>query len=461
MWPLAVAATVIVGVWLTQWTSVRLLHVELPASSQSPPDGAAWLRDSLERAWTTDVAAVPTATLRRWADRVEPGSIVLLVGNDDRLVATSDSSVATDDVSRASASGPFTVHRRLRNGSTERSMTIHVPPLSIPAVGTPRGALLIVRPPPNDTPRTLVVAARRAIWSAVTVASIAAALVTLLLAAPIVRQVRRIGAGAGRVRRGEYDARVAVTTHDELGELEISFNEMAESLEAGEAARRNTITDVAHELRTPLTNVIGLLEAIRDGVLTANDATLSAALRESESLKRLVEDLQVLSLAESNALHVQGRPTNLAGEAALIVATMQAVAPNLHIEEAVDSARCIAVVDPLRFGQILRNLVQNAVTNTPSDGEIVVRVQPIGDTVVTSVRDSGRGIPAEHLAHIWRRFHRVDPSRDRASGGTGLGLALARELARAMGGDISVQSTLGAGSTFSVAFPSVAVGRPS
>ena len=183
---------------------------------------------------------------------------------------------------------------------------------------------------------------------------------------------------------------------------------------------------------------------------------MSAVLRESESLKRLVEDLQVLSLAESNALHVEVRPTNIAAEAALTVMTMQTVAPNLRIDEDGDSARCVAVVDAARFGQILRNLLQNAITNTPPDGEIVVRVRQIGDNVVTTVRDSGRGIPEEHLAHIWRRFHRVDPSRDRASGGMGLGLALARELARAMGGDISVQSTLGAGSTFSVVFPSVA-----
>ncbi|MCC7052975.1 MAG: HAMP domain-containing protein [Gemmatimonadaceae bacterium] len=299
---------------------------------------------------------------------------------------------------------------------------------------------------------TMVAGIQRSLWLAVLLACVLAGAGTWLPAYPVVAQVQRLTAAAGSVQSKALSTRVRVSSRDELGALEQSFNSMAESLERTETAKRQLISDVAHELRTPLTNVIGQLEAMRDGLRPPDAAALLSTHEEALLLEQLIDELQELALADAGEWTFDLRVLDAGVEVQRAADAFRASRTTIHVT--VPEPGLPVFADPRRLAQVLRNLLQNAITHTPTDGRIDVTVRRNGaGTTVIEVADTGTGIPAEHLPLIWDRFYRVDASRDRATGGMGLGLALTKRLVEGMGGIIGVASHVGVGTTFTVRLP--------
>jgi signal transduction histidine kinase len=284
---------------------------------------------------------------------------------------------------------------------------------------------------------------------------VVAALLTLLLSRRILSPVESLAQAARGLSRGDFSRRVKVRSKDEFGELARTFNSMAEDLERTEQLRRNLVADVAHELRTPLSNIQGHLEAIRDGLLRPEPATLDSIYEEVLLLARLVEDLQELTLAEAGQLTLVRQSADVAEIVRRAVAAAQppAEAKGLTLETNLHVRRATAEVDPERIGQVLRNLLSNAITHASEGGRITVDLKDEGDQLRIGVADTGAGIPPEDLPYVFERFYRVDRSRVRATGGAGLGLTIAKRLVEAHGGTIGVESELGKGSRFSFTLP--------
>lgn len=306
----------------------------------------------------------------------------------------------------------------------------------------------------------LLASFRRAVFQSLLIAGFAAALVGLITSAVLLRQILRslndLAQSSRRIADGRYDERVAPPASAELATVATSFNEMAERLEQVEAERVALIGNVAHELRTPLTGIAGYLEGIIDGVFRAEPATLGEMQHELRRMRRLIDDLQTLS-------HVQAGQVSLQISAVEVVPVIQRVVAQLQPQSAVGclklkleppEQRLIVRADPDRLAQILLNLIGNAVRYTPEGGCITVRVTTQHGQAVVAVEDTGVGIAAAELPLIFERFYRVDRSRSRASGGSGIGLTIARHLAWAMGGELTAASPgPGLGSTFTLSLP--------
>jgi signal transduction histidine kinase len=258
-------------------------------------------------------------------------------------------------------------------------------------------------------------------------------------------------AALGRVTDGDYSPRVQERGPHEVRTLIRAFNVMAERLQQQEEQRRGLFMDISHELRTPLTVLQGNLEGALDGIYPRDDAHLSLILEETRVLGRLIEDLRTFALAESLGLKLAKAPTDLAEIARDGIASFQAQAEaagvTLHVEAAPGLPP--AEVDPERIRQVLNNLLSNALRYTPRGGTVRVRCAAGDSTqVVLSVEDTGTGIRAEELPHVFDRFY-----KSKESPGAGLGLAIARSLVRAHGGEISAHSVPGEGTTIRFTLP--------
>jgi len=240
-----------------------------------------------------------------------------------------------------------------------------------------------------------------------------------------------------------------------VGELAQSFNSMADDLERAERLRRNMVADVAHELRTPLSNLSGYLEAIRDGVVKPDTDTIRSLDEEASSLSRLVDDLQELSLADAGELKLTCHKEGASKLIKQVVAALQpkAAAKGLTVSVNLPDDLPPVNIDSHRIRQVLHNLLENAVAHTTQGDTITVTSWQQDNQLKVSVADTGAGIPAKDLPNIFERFYRVDKSRTRATGGTGLGLTIAKRLVEAHDGKIEVQSEPGKGSTFTFALP--------
>jgi signal transduction histidine kinase len=208
-------------------------------------------------------------------------------------------------------------------------------------------------------------------------------------------------------------------------------------------------------LRTPLSNIQGYLEAIRDGVVEPDAAAIRSLSEETYLLSRLVNELQELSLAEAGELKLVYQAEDIANlvKQAVTPWQPQVTARKLSLSVELPADLPLVNIDWQRVNQVLHNILENAVAHTPKGGTINVAASGKGKWVEVSVSDTGEGIPAEDLPHIFERFYRVDKSRARATGGSGLGLTIAKRLIEAHGGTIAVQSKLGEGSRFSFTLP--------
>lgn len=291
---------------------------------------------------------------------------------------------------------------------------------------------------------------------AIVAATLTAAAVSVFLSARIVRPLRQLARAAERISGGSYGERVPVAGSDELTVLATSFNHMAGSLESAELRRRRLLSDLAHELRTPLATIEGYVEGVRDGVVPATAETWAVLEAESRRLRRLVDDLQKVSRAEERQLDLRTRPL---APAALVEAAAREAGPayaakQVQLVESAGGRLPLLDVDPDRIGEVLANLLDNALRHTPAGGRVQVRATRRGDGVEIAVEDSGEGIAPEHLTRVFERFYRVDSGRARAQGGSGIGLAIARALVEAHGGTLRAESDgAGAGARFILSLP--------
>ena len=266
----------------------------------------------------------------------------------------------------------------------------------------------------------------------------------------IARPVGDLIDAVGRVADGDLSTRVAERGPREARRLARAFNTMTTRLEAGEEQRRRLLADVSHELRTPLSVVQGNLEALVDGVHPADEAHLVAILDETKVLSRLVEDLRTLSLAESGALALHREAIDVG---ALVRETVDSLASRalpagVSLEAQVPSGLPQVDADPVRGREILSNLIANALRYTPRGGQVTVTARAEGARVAIDVRDTGAGIAPERIARIFDRFYKSPESR-----GAGLGLAIAKQLVEAHGGEISATSVVGEGTVVHFTLP--------
>jgi two-component system sensor histidine kinase BaeS len=215
------------------------------------------------------------------------------------------------------------------------------------------------------------------------------------------------------------------------------------------------VADAAHELRTPLSNIRGYLEAIRDGIKKPDASTIRSLDEEASALSRLVDDLQELSLADAGELKLICRREDISRLINEAVAALQsqAAAKGLVLAANLPEKLPLINIDPHRIKQVLRNLLENAVAHTSRGGRITIEARQEGGQIKVSVVDTGEGIPAKDLPNIFERFYRVDKSRARATGGSGLGLTIAKRLVEAHGGRIEARSKLRKGSRFTFTLP--------
>jgi len=283
-----------------------------------------------------------------------------------------------------------------------------------------------------------------ALTYATVAAMLVAAALSLLFTRSVIAPVQAMSLATKRISEGHYDEHVQAQGEDELAGLAMRFNQMAEKLDQVESMRRRLIGDVSHELRTPLTAIKGSMEGLMDGILPANDETFQQIHAEADRLNRLVDDLQELSRVEAHAYQLDFRSLDVSSLVQIVAKRLAPQAESkrisLDFELAPDLPHILADED--RAIQILTNLTGNALQYTPEDGRITISAKRISDEVQFSVRDTGIGIPPEHLSRIFDRFYRVDKSRSRqAGGGSGIGLTIARALVEAHGGRIWAEST--------------------
>lgn len=307
-----------------------------------------------------------------------------------------------------------------------------------------------------DQPQTqFLTRVHTALWIAALSATAVALIVGGLLFRSIVAPLRRLTTASQAIAEGDLSARAPVQGRDEVAQLADAFNRMAGRLARAQEARRNQTADVAHELRTPLAVLQGALEAMLDGVYPTDRENLLAALAQVRTLARLVEDLRLLALADAGQLRLHMAPLNLGAFLREIVEAHRLQAQKREVNLALEMPSPFPLVkaDRDRLAQVMGNLLGNALRYVPEGGSITVRVMSQGREVIVSVADDGPGVSPENLPHLFERFWRGDRTRRRATGGSGLGLTIARSLVEAHGGRIWAQSVEGQGSTFTFALP--------
>lgn len=300
-------------------------------------------------------------------------------------------------------------------------------------------------------------AVNNALWLAGGVAALVAVALSLLLARQISNPLKELTRAARQFESGNFEERVLVRGGDELAELAAAFNSMAEAVGNQQDLRRRMAADISHELRTPLAVIQAEIEAMLDGVRPLSTETVAGIHEEIRLLSRLITDLRDVSLAEAGRLLLHRGPEDLR---ALVCASAARFAPQadnkgvrLTVEAAEDLPRIYA--DPDRISQILGNLLENAVRHTLEGGAVTVRLGPVagGNEVRVTVSDTGAGIPQEHLPNVFERFYRADGARSRGDGGSGIGLAVVRQLVEAHGGRVWAESPPGKGAVFGFVLP--------
>ena len=287
------------------------------------------------------------------------------------------------------------------------------------------------------------------------VMAIPTVIIGLLLMRRVVTPLAEVIAAARAVAGGDLSTRVNASGPDDLRALSDSFNHMAASLEESDNERRNMLADIAHELRTPLTVMRGRLEGIVDGVYATTPDQISPALEETYLLERLVEDLRLLTLAETRQLHFEHKRVNLGEVTVRVIDLFQAEADDKKITFSFEdkSQAAEVLLDPQRIKQVIGNLISNALRYTPEGSNVNLKINRIGGKVLLMISDNGPGVPPEDLVNIFARFWRGEKSRSRASGGAGLGLAIARQLVEGQGGSIRAENRETGGLKISIEFP--------
>jgi two-component system, OmpR family, sensor histidine kinase BaeS len=288
--------------------------------------------------------------------------------------------------------------------------------------------------------------------AAILLAAIAAALLSRTFLAP----ARAVGNATHRLAAGDFKTRVQVRSRDEFGRLADDFNLLALTLERNEEMRRRMMADVAHELRTPLAIIQGELAALEDGIRQFNPETVRSLQGEARALGKLIDDLYQLSLSDLGALDYRRRDIDLRARVAetLRLLRERCAENGLELDDSeVRGQPLIVHADSDRLGQLVNNLLENAIRYTDAPGRIEVSCRKVAGQAVLEISDSAPGIPAEHLPRLFERFFRLDPSRSRVSGGAGLGLAICLNIVEAHDGTIEASPSPLGGITITVRLP--------
>lgn len=287
-------------------------------------------------------------------------------------------------------------------------------------------------------------------------ALITAVVVSLFVSRRIVEPLHTLSTVSSRLAEGFYRERTRISSDDEIAQLSQSVNQLADALEQTERRRLALLADVTHELRTPLATIGGYMEGLLDGVIKPSPPTFNMILQETNRLQRLIEDLELLSRVEAGQLPVVARCTEVDKVLEEVAAQFEPLFAANQVTLSMELPRQLPVVwaDPDRVNQVVINILSNACRYTPAGGIVRVKAAYNERLVRVAIRDSGVGISAEHLPHVFERFYRVDKSRARQSGGSGIGLAIARHLVYAQGGEIWASSEgQGKGTTFFFTLP--------
>jgi signal transduction histidine kinase len=297
----------------------------------------------------------------------------------------------------------------------------------------------------------------QALMVASVISMLGALLLGAVLARTLTRPLRELTAATRAVATGRLGQQVPIRSRDELGDLAASFNQMSIDLAKSNELRAQMTADIAHDLRTPLTVIAGYIEALRDGVLQPTPDRFEAMNLEAQQLKRLVDDLRTLSLADAGELPLARQPTPPRALLERVAAAFSHRAEQARIALRIraDEPLPDLNVDPERVVQVLENLVSNAIRHTDQGGKIVLSARSTGTDILLAVEDTGRGIAPEVLPHVFDRFYRGERARSSDGGESGLGLAIAKSIVEAHGGSITASSPgVSLGATFTVRLPS-------
>ena len=290
-------------------------------------------------------------------------------------------------------------------------------------------------------------ASTRIAWITTIITAILAMILGFVILRQIVLPLKLMTTAAQKISLGDLSQRVQVSSNDEIGTLAVTFNQMAETLEQDQIQRRNMTADIAHELRTPISIIQANLEAMLDGVLLASPGEIASLRDESALLARLVDDLRLLSLAEAGQLKLvkTNQPVDELLQKTVELFHSQADDQHITLTLNTDPNLPQIFVDTDRISMVIRNLLNNAFRYTPPGGKVELSacLDPSDvKQIRIEVSDSGCGIEAKDLPYIFNRFYRADASRTRSSGGTGIGLAIVKQLVEAHGGNVTVQSPI-------------------
>jgi two-component system, OmpR family, sensor histidine kinase BaeS len=365
------------------------------------------------------------------------GLRLVIVRPDGRVVATADSA----QLREGALHGPGSVARKLAIGG-EAVGTLHAAPVG--------GSLLS----PADVNLRDSLDRLHMIAGAVAVAI--ALIAALILAQRMSAPLRRIRAAAERLEGGDLDARIEPGGDPEVRAVGHALSRLADTLQQEDRVRRESVADLAHELRTPVSGLLSRIEAAQDGVFDDQGRNLAAMHSEALRLSRLLEDLDRLAAAEQPGLLLDKRLVDLREVAAAEAERVRAPFAEKGVELEQDLSPAPLQADPDRLAQIVANLLSNALRYTEPSGRVLLRVWSENGEAALEVADTGIGIDPDDLPEIFKRFWRADKSRSRTTGGTGIGLAIVRELVAAHEGRVEVKSTPGKGSIFCVRLPGAA-----
>jgi two-component system sensor histidine kinase BaeS len=280
---------------------------------------------------------------------------------------------------------------------------------------------------------------KSSLWAIVAMSVALSALAGVLLAAHFRKPIRRLAAGAQALAQGRFDTRLDARRSDELGDLAHSFNQLAQQLDAMEESRRQWVADTSHELRTPLAVLRAQLEAIEDGVRTADPATVAAMLRQVLALNKLIDQLYALARADVGALDCQHQPVDVWALACECAGEFRERlrSAGLALDTGPAPSASMVAGDADRLRQVFGNLFENALRYTAPGGRVALNAAVRDGLVELTLDDSAPGVPDEALSRLAERFYRVDASRSRANGGAGLGLSLCQRIAEAHGGRLA------------------------
>ncbi|MBD5606936.1 MAG: HAMP domain-containing histidine kinase [Candidatus Eremiobacteraeota bacterium] len=294
----------------------------------------------------------------------------------------------------------------------------------------------------------------RSVWIGGAIAAFIALLSSSLIARTFLRPVHELETVVNRLQQGDFSQRTTFRRRDEIGSLGAAFDSMATELGRHKRLRDDLFHDVAHELRSPLTNIRCQLESFQDGLASPGPETIASLYEETMLLNRLIDDLRDIALAEAGQLHLEIEDFDVSTELRRVFQAAEPIASMRSVELQLDASPAVWVrADPGRLGQILNNLISNAIHHTGSGSVVKIRSRSQLSVALIEVEDNGPGIPPEHLPFIFDRFYRADPVRSRKSGGAGLGLAIVEQLANLQGGSITVKSAPGRGCCFSLTLP--------